>query len=726
MSRRRRGPESLPPAPRGRGAAGSPRNRFERLDSELDLDTLDDELAERVEGERPSVATEILRDGTRTILARNDSPDLGFDTSINPYRGCEHGCVYCLGGDTPILLADGRTRDLADLRTGDEIYGTERRGFSRRYVTTRVLDHWQVRKPAYRLALEDGTELIAAENHRFLTERGWKFVARNTSGGQRPHLTTNDRMMGTGRFDRGPDPNDPEYRRGYLTGLIRGDGHLPSHGCHRPHRAHGGQHQLGLALVDTEALDRAAAYSRGAGIEVGSFELQREPGTKQAIQAIRRSSRSNVDAIRTLVEWPSHPAHSWQRGFLAGIFDAQGSYSEGVLRITHACARGTDQAIVDAVCDALRGLGFRWAEDRGSPDGLRPKRARAPVAALRLLGGLVEVLRFFHQVGNAISRKRDIAELALRSSARLRVAEIEPLQRSLQLFDITTGTGDFIANGVVSHNCYARPTHEYLGFSAGLDFETKILVKEGAPALLRRELESPRYRPRVIALSGVTDPYQPLERRLRITRGCLEVLAEKRNPVVIVTKNRLVARDADLLGELARHDAAHVMLSVTTLDVELARRMEPRTSSPPNRLRAIAEMRAAGVPCGVLVAPVIPALNDHEIPHILEAAKAAGAVNAGWVLLRLPHGVKELFDDWLQRHYPERRDKVLGRLREARDGALYRAEFFRRQRGTGAYAEQIAALFELHRRRLGLAERGAGLSVAAFRRGGEKQLSLLG
>ncbi|HUP23805.1 MAG TPA: PA0069 family radical SAM protein [Thermoanaerobaculia bacterium] len=273
--------------------------------------------------------------------------------------------------------------------------------------------------------------------------------------------------------------------------------------------------------------------------------------------------------------------------------------------------------------------------------------------------------------------------------------------------------------------CYSRPTHEYLGFSAGLDFETKILVKEDAPALLRRELESPRYEPRVIAMSGVTDPYQPLERRLRITRGCLEVLAEKRNPVVIVTKNRLVARDADLLAELARHGAAHVMVSVTTLDDELARRMEPRTSSPRNRLAAISELRAAGVPCGVLAAPVIPALNDHEIPHILEAAKEAGAVNASWVLLRLPHGVKELFDEWLARHYPERRDKVLGRLRETRDGALYRSEFFRRQRGSGAYAEQIAALFELHRKRLGLGKRSDGLSVAAFRRGAGEQLSLL-
>jgi DNA repair photolyase len=714
MSLRRPGSPPLLPAPRGRGAAGNPRNRFEHVEVETDLDALDHDLAEDPDGEAPSVATRVLRDDTRTILAHNDSPDLGFDTSINPYRGCEHGCVYCLHGDTPILLADGNTRPIAELRVGDRIYGTARRGFYRRYRRTLVLDHWRVRRQACRVVLEDGTELVAGGDHRFLTERGWKFVAPDPSGPPRPHLTTNNRLMGTGHFHRGSDAPDPEYRRGYLTGLIRGDGHLESYEYERAGRAPGNQHRFRLALVDDEALDRAARYLSAAGVEVKPFAFQRETRSTRAMRAIRTSALASVEAIRSLVEWPSRPSRSWLRGFLAGIFDAEGSYSAGALRITN-----TDQAILDATSDAFRAFGFRWAVEHRAPEG------RRPVTTLRLLGGLPEVLRFFHEVGNAISRKRSIADRALKSSAKLGIVEIEPLPNRMELFDITTGTGDFIADGVVSHNCYARPTHEYLGLSAGLDFETTILVKEDAPALLRRELESPRYRPRVIALSGVTDPYQPLERRLRITRGCLEVLAEKRNPVVIVTKNRLVARDADLLAELARHDAAHVMLSVTTLDDELARRMEPRTSSPRNRLRAISELRAAGVPCGVLVAPVIPAINDHEIPRILEAAKAAGALNAGWVLLRLPHGVKELFDEWLRRHYPDRRDKVLGRLRETRDGALYRSEFFTRQRGSGSYAEQLAALFDLHRKRLGLRPRGAALSVESFRRGGGDQLSLL-
>ncbi len=208
--------------------------------------------------------------------------------------------------------------------------------------------------------------------------------------------------------------------------------------------------------------------------------------------------------------------------------------------------------------------------------------------------------------------------------------------------------------------CYARPTHEYLGFSAGLDFETKILVKEDAPELLRRELSAARWRPKPIAMSGVTDPYQPVERKLRVTRRCLEVLAEFRNPVSVVTKNRLVTRDLDLLSELASHEAAAVFVSVTTLDQALVRRLEPRTSTPDARLAAIEELAGAGVPTGVLVAPVIPGLTDQEIPAILAAAAKAGAKYAGYVPLRLPLGVGPLFESWLESHFPGKRDRVRG------------------------------------------------------------------
>ena len=264
--------------------------------------------------------------------------------------------------------------------------------------------------------------------------------------------------------------------------------------------------------------------------------------------------------------------------------------------------------------------------------------------------------------------------------------------------------------------CFARPTHEYLGMSAGLDFETRILVKEDAPALLREELSSRKWQPKVLAISGVTDPYQPIERKLRITRGCLEVLAEFRNPVGIITKNHLVTRDADVLAELAKHNAARVFISITTLDHALQRTMEPRTSTPELRLEAISTLTEAGVPVGVMVAPVIPAITDHEMPAILAAAKKAGARWAGYVALRLPWAVAPLFEQWLTEHFPDRKDKVLNRVRELREGKLYDAQWGVRGRGTGIFADQMEALFDVTCRKLGLNEEDRELSTAAFRR----------
>jgi DNA repair photolyase len=250
--------------------------------------------------------------------------------------------------------------------------------------------------------------------------------------------------------------------------------------------------------------------------------------------------------------------------------------------------------------------------------------------------------------------------------------------------------------------CFARPTHEYLGFSAGLDFETRIMVKEDAPALFREFLARDRWEPEPIVLSGVTDCYQPAERRFRLTRGCLEVAAEARQPVGIVTKNALVTRDLDLLAPMAVESVVRVNVSVTTLDAELARSMEPRTSTPAARLRTIRELTAAGVPVRVLVAPIIPGLNDSEIPAILAAAREAGAGDAGYVLLRLPLAVAPVFREWLARARPERVPRVEGLVRSARNGKLYDSAWGQRMCGTGAVADQIGEMFTLFARRYGL------------------------
>ena len=272
--------------------------------------------------------------------------------------------------------------------------------------------------------------------------------------------------------------------------------------------------------------------------------------------------------------------------------------------------------------------------------------------------------------------------------------------------------------------CYARISHEFLGFSAGLDFETKIMVKEDAPGLLRKELASRKWKPQLLAMSGVTDCYQPIERRLQLTRKCLEVLAEFRNPVCIITKNNLVTRDIDLLRELAKHNAVEVHLSINSLDSDLARRLEPRASSPRHRLAAVEALAKAGIPVGVLVAPIIPGLNDHEIPAVLEEAGKAGAGWAGMEILRLPLTVAPIFQDWLERNEPGKKAKVLDRIRAIRGGKLNDPRFGARMWGQGIFAEQIRQMFRVGCRKAGLSEDGPELSVAAFRRPPGSQLEL--
>ena len=271
--------------------------------------------------------------------------------------------------------------------------------------------------------------------------------------------------------------------------------------------------------------------------------------------------------------------------------------------------------------------------------------------------------------------------------------------------------------------CFARPFHEYLGWSSGLEFETKIMVKLRAPELLRRELSARRWQPQPIAMSGVTDCYQPAERRFKLTRSCLQVCAELRHPIFIITKNALVTRDLDVLTELARYQCVAVHVSVTTLDTELGGRMEPRASRPQARLEAIRQLSAAGIPTGVMVAPVIPGLTDHEMPAILEAAAAAGARRAGYAPLRLPHAVKEVFTRWLDDHEPGKKGRILERMKTLSGGKLYSSKWGQRMTGEGIFAEQLSTMFEVSARRAGLNTESFSLSTEHFRRPGE-QLTL--
>lgn len=246
--------------------------------------------------------------------------------------------------------------------------------------------------------------------------------------------------------------------------------------------------------------------------------------------------------------------------------------------------------------------------------------------------------------------------------------------------------------------CYARPGHEYFGLSAGLDFETKIFVKHQAPVLLERELQAPKWEPKVLFFSGVTDCYQPVEREFKLTRQCLEVASDFKNPVALITKNFLVTRDIDILSDMARQNLSYVSLSITSLDGQLSRKMEPRASQPYLRLKAVEMLAKAGVPVGIMIGPTIPGLTDHEIPAILKAAADAGAKSAHYTMLRLPYGVKDHFQTWLQEHFPDRAGRVLGHIKDVRGGKLYDSAFGDRMRGTGVYAEHIDNMMTLFKK----------------------------
>jgi DNA repair photolyase len=572
-----------------------------------------------------------------------EASQMPFRWTINPYRGCTHACAYCLAGETPVLTADGRHKAIADLDVGDAIYGTclgESR--YRSYVRTTVLDKWITIKPAYRVILEDGTELVVSGDHRLLSNRGWKHVV-NSERGQpdRPHLTMHNRLVGTGAF--APQPaHDPDYRRGYLCGIIRGDGALREYECRRRRGSANTAYRFRLALTDLEALRRARDFLARAEVVTRQRVFQHAAGAHREVTAIHAQSGASFERIRDLIEWPLLPSLQWCRGFLAGIFDAEGSRSAFALRIAN-----TDPQNLAWTEACARSLDFDVATDETSNEnGLK---------YLRIRGGLSEHLRFFHLTDPAISRKRDIEGQMVKTFAKLRVAEIEPLGRTVPLYDITTGTGDFIANGVVSHNCFARPTHTYLDFDAGRDFEREIVVKVNAPELVRAELARPSWKGEHVALGTNTDPYQWVEGRYRLMPGIWEALRDARNPCSILTKSPLLLRDLALMKEIAERTEFSAALSVPTIDEKVWRATEPHTPNPRARLEAVSELNRAGIRTGVLVAPLMPGINDapEQVAPILELASEAGADYVTPIALHLRGDVRKLFFDWLREHRPE-------------------------------------------------------------------------
>jgi DNA repair photolyase len=581
----------------------------------------------------------------RSVINRVPGTFLPFDWTINPYRGCTHACTYCAWGDTPVLLADGRTKPLAKVAAGDRIYGTVVRGRYRRYVITEVLAQWGTVKRAYRITLEDGTELIASGDHRFLTDRGWKHVTGAEQGrDRRPSLTTSNALIGVGGFAEAPVEDDA-YRRGYLTGMIRGDGHLGSSYL-RPSGRVAHHHRFRRALVDDDGLERARHYLSLEGISVATFLFHSGTDRTKPLHALRTSRRDDVRRVQDVTRWPVVPSISWTKGFLAGIFDAEGTCARDVIRIAN-----TDPEILTRITSALDDLGSTYVvEDDRRPNGLR---------SVRLTGGLRERLAFLHTVDPAIVRKRSIEGLALKGDTPLGVVGIEDLGLELPMFDITTGTGDFIANGVVSHNCFARPTHTYLDMNAGRDFETKIVVKVNAPEVLRRELAAKRWKGDHIAMGTGTDPYQRVEGRYQLMRGIIEALIDHRNPFSILTKGTLITRDLDLLTRAAEHAPVSAAFSIGTLDEDVWRESEPGTPNPKARIEALRTLVGAGIPTSVLIAPILPGISDRpeQLRAVVETALDAGAASVSPIMLHLRPGVREEFMPWLRQHHPDLVDR---------------------------------------------------------------------
>ena len=564
-----------------------------------------------------------------------------FAWTINPYRGCSHACVYCVSPDTLILCADGRQRPLRDLEIGDQIIGTEREGAYRRYVPTEIRAKWSTRKAAYRVTLADGTEIIASGDHRFLTERGWKHVT-DAESGQRPHLTTNNRLLGFGIGPAGADidQTSTDYRRGYLAGMIRGDGMI-FHGTYPSPERVRKVHMFRLALVDPEALDRTREFLEAEDVPTRTRPFAAQTETRSAANAIHTAARAGVERIEQLILSPEEPNESWFAGFLGGIFDAEGSCSRGVLRISNG-----DPELIRLIEQGMRTFDVPHIVEGARANGVRD---------VRVTGGLPSRQRFFAIASPAITRKLDIIGTAVKTASDLRVVSIEPLGEEQDLLDITTGTGDFVANGVISHNCFARGTHEYLDLDGGSDFDSQIVVKVNVVEVLERELRKGSWQHETVALGTNTDPYQRAEGRYKLMPGIIETLAASGTPISILTKGTLIRRDIPLLVKAAQRVPIDVQMSIAMYDDELQKAIEPGTPSTQARLDTVKALSDAGFPVTVFLMPILPHMTDSvdAIAHALERIKMAGARTVIYGALHLRPGVKPWFFQWLGEHRPD-------------------------------------------------------------------------
>lgn len=566
-----------------------------------------------------------------------------FSWTVNPYRGCSHACTYCLDPETLVMTAEGRHKRLGDVRVGEDLMGTRVDGAYRRYVPTTVRAVWPTRKAAYRITLADGTEIIASGDHRFLTERGWKHVTGTTSGaGRRPHLTTGNRLQGFGMgAPRGQSAfvADPDFERGYLSGMIRGDGMI-FHGTYTDAKRVRVIHRFRLALADVDALDRTRRFLERAGVLTHERAFTPATDVRRPMTAIHTARQADVKTIETLIVEPTAPSSAWRAGFLSGIFDAEGSCSRGILRIVN-----TDERLLETVSTSLDHFGISFIREPARPNGLR---------AIRVTGGLPSRDRFFRITSPAITRKLSIVGAAVKTATDLTVISIEDVGER-DLVDISTDTEDFIAAGVVSHNCFARNTHTYLDLDAGADFDSQIVVKVNVAEVLARELAKPSWRREPVALGTNTDPYQRAEGRYRLMPGIIDALASSGTPFSILTKGTLLRRDLPQLTDAATRVPIHIAMSIAIPHEPLRQLLEPGAPSFQARLDTVKAATDAGFSVTVFLMPIVPHLTDgiDVLDDAIARIAASGARRVVFGALHLRPGAKEWFWQWLERECPD-------------------------------------------------------------------------
>ena len=539
----------------------------------------------------------------------NEGSKCKYTTRLDVYGcGCQHDCKYCVDGDTLVLMYDGTSKKIKDIEIGDEIYGVEKDISAHKLVKSTILNKWETIKPSYKITLANGVEIICSENHRWLSNRGWKYTIGKMSGeNRRPYLTTNNHLIGFTNYSFEVFEETNEYKRGYLTGIINGDGHIGEY--HYENQSGGGdQYQFRLALKDEDAIVRVANYLNDFEIEVAFFDFSMvDRKTKEEVvhKAIRTNKKFNYEKIVDIISVSNEPSKEYLRGFMAGFYDAEGCSYNFAKRVYN-----TDNKLIDTYVKGLEEFSFKYVFDKEikTHNGLTLK-------TVRLVGGMSEILRFYQTTLPAIKRKFSFDGIRFKNAGvvnELKVVSIEPYKNEQVLYDITTSTENFIANGVVSHNCYAKSL---------LDF--RKLWNPTNPSIAdiekvkRKIAKLPKDTP-PIRLGGMSDMFQPAEKRHKLTYETIKALNENNIPYLIVTKGAMIADDEYI--ELLDKDLAHIQITVTTTDDKLSTTYE-KASLPSERIKAIEKLQENGFDVQLRLSPFIPQYIDFDILNNVKCDK---------------------------------------------------------------------------------------------------------